>query len=105
MNLSVLDRLLLLNILPQEGDITSIRIIRKLREDLSFSEQEHKDFAIEHTEGQVKWDAKTAVDKDVVLGPKAQVFVADVLKKLSTDKKLTEQHLALYEKFVTPEGD
>ena len=40
--LSVKGRLMLLGILPAEGDLTTIRIVRELREGLSFSETEHK---------------------------------------------------------------
>ena len=35
MELSVYDRLILLNILPKEGDFTTLKIVRKLREDLT----------------------------------------------------------------------
>ncbi len=42
MKLSVGERLQLLALLPSEGEITSLKILRKLRESLSFSEEEHR---------------------------------------------------------------
>lgn len=42
MELKTFDRLILLNILPKEGDVISLRVIRKLRDDLGFTEAEIK---------------------------------------------------------------
>jgi len=42
MKLSVKDRLLVLQVLPDASDITTMRITRDLAKDLSFSEAEHK---------------------------------------------------------------
>lgn len=40
--LNVLERLLLLGLLPETGSLTTIRIVRELRETLSFKEDEHE---------------------------------------------------------------
>jgi hypothetical protein len=37
--LSAYERLTLLNVLPERSDFTTLRIARKLREELSFSEE------------------------------------------------------------------
>ena len=100
MELSIMDRILLLNILPGEGDITTIRIVRQLREDLSFSEQEHKDFGIVNEENQIKWDPAKAQPKEVEFGPKVAKLVSKALKKLSDSDKLTTQYVDLYDRFV-----
>lgn len=42
MKLNVLERLLLLQLLPESGNLTTITIVRKLRESLSFNEDEHE---------------------------------------------------------------
>ena len=100
MDLTVMDRLLLLNVLPAEGDITTLRIVRQLREELSFSEQEHTDLNIQHTpEGQITW-TPTDVTKAVEFGTKAHKLVSKALKKLNDDNKLTAQYIDLYDKFI-----
>jgi len=105
MTLTVLDRILLLNLLPAEGDITAVRIARKLREDLSFSEQEHTDLQLKQVDSQVTWDTDAAAraDKDIAIGPKALTLITDALTQLSERKKLTAQHLSLYDKFFPAE--
>lgn len=100
MELNVFDRLILLNIMPHEGDFTTLKIVRKLREDLSFSEDEHKALEFKQENGQVQWKQEGDKPKDVTIGEKASDLIADVLKKLDKEKKLQEQHFTLYERFV-----
>ena len=101
MELGVFDRLILLNILPKEGDFTTLKIIRTMREDLSFSEEEHKALQFDFgAEGQVKWKQDSDKPKHINFGEKATDIIVEVLKKLSDDKKLQDQHYSLFEKFV-----
>lgn len=100
MELNVYDRLILLNIMPKEGDFTTLKIVRKLREDLSFSEDEHKALEFKNENGQVQWKQAGDVPKEVSIGEKAADLIADVLKKLDKEKKLQEAHYRVYELFV-----
>ena len=101
MILSVLERLVLLNVLPREGTITTVKIVRELREALSFSEEEHKELKFERTEdGGTQWDTGAEEDEDVPVGPRAHTLVVETLELLDKDKKLTEDYLSLWGKFV-----
>ena len=100
MELNVFNRLILLNILPKEGDFTTLKIIRKLREDLSFSEEEHKLLQFKQENGSIQWQQDTAGPKDIIIGEKASDVISDALKKLDKEKKLQEIHYDLYEMFV-----
>lgn len=100
MELSVLERLLLLNILPKEGDFTTLKIVRTMRDDLSFSEEEHKILQFTQEGDQLRWKSGADKPKQINFGEKATDLIVEALKKLNTDKKLTEQHMGLYEKFV-----
>jgi hypothetical protein len=100
MILSVFDRLILLNIMPKEGDITTIKIIRKLKDDLSFSEEDHKALEFKNENGNIMWKEEADISKEVEIGEKATDIIADALKKLNKEKKLTEQHVPLYERFI-----
>ncbi len=101
MELGVFDRLILLNILPKEGDFTTLKIVRKMREDLSFTEEEHKalDFKQEN-EGRIQWIQEADKPKEISIGERATDIIVEVLKKLNDDKKLQDQHYSLYEKFI-----
>lgn len=101
MELGVFDRLILLNILPKEGNFTTLKIVRKLREDLSFSEEEHKELEFKfEKDGRVQWKQEADKPKEIEIGEKATDIIVDVLKKLNNDKKLKDEHYNLYEKFV-----
>lgn len=100
--LTVLERLVLLNILPKEGDFTTIKLMRKLRESLSFDEEELKKIEFIQDGDQTRWNEAATKDmlKPIQIGEKMTDIVHDALKKLNDEKKLTNEHVSLYEKFV-----
>lgn len=116
MKLGVFDRLVLLNILPREGDILSLRQVRRLREALSFSDEEHAALGLHvcsgpNTDcdrcsadpaaaGQVHWKTEAEVLKEVDIGPRAAQIITDALKALNDGRKLREEHIPLFERFV-----
>src|SRR5512147_1441627 len=95
MELTVFERILLNSILPKEGDFTTIRIVRKLREDLSFSEEEHEVLKFEQKETGLTWSPEGNSLKEVAIGSKAKEICAKALEAVSEQKKLTEDFLHL----------
>lgn len=105
MELSVFERLILLNVLPKEGDLTTIRIVRKLRESLSFTEDEHAKLQFTQEGDRVIWLPGVVGDVPIEIGPKATELIRATLEGLDKQKKLTEEHLDLCDKFgVGAEG-
>jgi len=100
MILNVFERLSILSILPKESDYTTIKIIRKLRENLSFTEEEYKKLKFETGNETIKWDNKEDVSKEIEIGEKATDIIVEALKKLDSEKKLTDQFFDIYEKFI-----
>ena len=100
MKLSVKERLNLLLILPAEGNITNLKIIRQLREDCSFSEQDHDDFDIRTEDNMFKWEQDKEKDKEIEIGEKATDIIVSTLKRLDKEEKLTDGQIELWEKFI-----
>lgn len=102
MRLNVLERFGVLGILPAEGSFVSLKIVRKLREDLSFSEEEIKALNMREEDGNIKWDRalEDPSGKEIAIGEKATDLIVEALKKLDREQKLTDQHYSLYEKFI-----
>ena len=100
MMLSVADRLTLLNILPAQGDLTTVRLVHQLRTDLGFTEDELERYELTEEDGVVQWNQKKAQPAEIELGPRAKVLIADQLKSLSDQKRLSEQHLEVWDRFV-----
>lgn len=134
--LQVAERINLLSILPREGDFLTLKIVRQLRESLSFKDAEHDKLKFKYlwkcskcgqtkeetsatvivveckicsskmeNTGQITWDGIVAAEviKEVDMKNKAFTLCADALKKLNDEKKLTEAHFNLYEKFCAEE--
>lgn len=100
MQLSVFDRVLLLNILPDKGDVTTLRIIRDLQTNLGFDEEETARIGIRNVDGGVQWDAAKAELRDIPIGPRAHALIVQTLDELSKKKTLTLQQLDLYDRFT-----
>ena len=102
MRLSMRDRFVLLNILPPEGDISTIKIVHRLKMELAPTEKELKDYNIRQEAGQVMWDdaqEKKIGEQEKKIGAKAYSIIEEAFGKLNKDKKLTEGHLETFLKF------
>lgn len=109
MKLTVSERFVLLGILPPEGNFVTLRVIRELQKNLSFSEEEIKDYSIkigfDKGTSTAKWDVvKGNVAKEVKIGEMATQLIVDQLKKLDKEKRLKPIMMTIYEKFVENGG-
>ena len=100
MELSIIERLVLLNILPKEGNFLTLKLIRQLRESLSFDEAEIKAVNLRQVDEKVAWDMDKAVSKKIEIGEKMSDLVVGTLKDLDKEGKLKDEHFSLFEKFV-----
>jgi len=100
--LGLKDRLVLLSVLPPEGNLATIRIVHELRMALSPDEAEYRDAQIINAgDGQIRWnaDAAAALERDFEIGAKGQEIIREALGKLDKDSKLTADHLPLCDLF------
>ena len=103
MKCSVSDRLILLQVLnasPIMGSYLTIKIARKLRENLSFSEAEHKEIGLVVEGQQVHWDVAKDIPKEIEMGDKALELIKTGFKALEEKHLLGMEYLDLYEKFM-----
>jgi len=100
MKLNVLERLMLLQILPKEGNFSTLKIIRGLVSSLGLSEADYKEFDVKQQETQIVWNEKGNEDREIEIGEKATDIIIEALKKLDEEKKLNEQLFSVHEKFV-----
>jgi len=100
MKLNVLERLLLLNLLPAEGSYTNLKLMRKAKENLSFTEEENGLLEFKQEADQVRWKDNAVEDKEIEIGEIVTQIIVKALKKLNDEEKLKAEHESLYEKFV-----
>lgn len=108
--LTIIERLLLLTIIPNQGNITQLEIIRVLREMLSFNESENRvlNFVEDPATGSTRWDNKGA---EMVGAPTFEIgriqlkiiekAMRGALKNMSQQEALTQGHLDLGKRFIT----
>lgn len=95
--LRVLDRLLLLQLLPRRANLTDIKIIHKLRMDLAFDEKEQKKYKFKNVDGKTIWENDGEII--VEIGERGEEIIREALKELDKRKELTEAHIHLCEMF------
>ena len=109
MKLSVMERIILLGILPKEGSFANLRLLRSVKEALSFNEEENKLLKFRQEGEQTLWEDRTIVDgkavptvpeREFAIGKVVTSLIAKELETLNKQQKLTEQHFSLYEKFI-----
>ena len=100
MLLTVRERLILQSILPQEGDFLTLKVLRNLQGDLSFTEEELAKYKFVQSENQVTWDNTVEQGKDIEIGRKANDIIVLALSKLNEQKKLRMEHFDLYSRFI-----
>ncbi len=113
MKLSVIERVMLSNVLPTEGTFANLRLLRVVKEEISFNEEENKLLNFRQEGTQLMWDSKIVDGKQVETFPERDFRIGDVvtklireaLEQLNSEAKLTEQHFSVYEKFVAGDAD
>lgn len=110
LSLTLSERFQLMEIIPREGEYSTLKIVRKLRETLSPSEEEHEKYEIKkEVTGQAvsyQWNNAGSTDEvELTLKNKAFSIVKESLQELNNKKKMNEMQMTLYEKVIKPEPD
>ena len=107
---TVLERLLILDIVPTRGNFMALKFARQLYQMLQFSFEEQKLFKFEVTKkpdgGQAtKWDNSKPQGVEFELNERQIAFIGEILKQRSNQGSLETQHLDLYVRFVGEDED
>ena len=97
--MSVLERMVVLALLPGQGDLTTLRIVRELTDGVGFSDEEHMLLEFDRTDAGLKW--KDAVPpKEIPIGRAAGDMIRTALRKKEKEGDLHMDELPFYERFV-----
>ena len=101
--LNVLERVILLGLLPKDENYLTFKLITQLKADLSFSDEEIKKYEIKILEdGRVSW-MRTG-NKEIEIGETIEAMIVEKLKAVEKEKKINDENVSLYEKFVIKDG-
>ncbi len=100
MRFSIVERVGLLNILPEKGTIATMRVLRDLRDELGFSEEELAQANIQQTGDKLTWDGSYKTEKDIEIGAAIRKVILESIEALDSQGEVTELTLDLYEQFA-----
>ena len=100
--LTLFERYVCMGLLPVEANFATWLAIKEIQEELSATEEESELAGLDPLPtGGTRADNWNAVEpKVIVFGDIVKGLIVDVLERLDEQKKLTNQHFTLYEKFV-----
>ena len=93
MKLSVMERMILLNLLPPTGTFANLKVLRIAREALSFDDKEHKALNIryegEGDRAQMRWDNHVIIEKATGKSPSGDAAtVQEMIRKNPDDYEM-----------------
>jgi len=98
---SVAERLTLLATIPKEGSLVTLRILRDLLNNLSFSESEVGSLKFQdNPNGTIQWSPEGDIPKEVEIGPSALKIILEAFKKGDEAGTLSLMHLAIYDRLT-----
>lgn len=102
MKLSIHERVTLLNILPQHGNIVTLRVIDELKKALGFDEEEIQrcEITISEDGKGMKWQTRNDHGKEIEIGPVAMKEIAKGFAALSDAEQMPLAYLPVYERFA-----
>lgn len=98
--LNLPDRLLILNNIPKEGNIITLRIVLDLRKDMALTADEIKEYEIVQLEQAVQYNEKARVPKCFYLEDIEVDIIKKAFKELDDKNKLTLELVEVYDKFL-----
>lgn len=105
MELTIGDRIMLGMMLgPIAADVVTLRVVRDLQMELSFSDEESEALKFKNEDGQITWNPEAPQTKEFEFSSVSLAIIRDQLKKTSANKALTLQQLDLYDKFCLEES-
>jgi len=97
--LGISERLMLMGILPKEGNVLTVRVIRELRHELEFSDADLVLYGLKIEGSRFTWDKSKEGVKEIAIGAAARDIIVKVLKELDKSGKVNEAQLVLFDKF------
>jgi hypothetical protein len=98
--LGVGERLMVLGVLPKEGNFVTLKVIRNLIDKLGLTTEEIEKFEVIQEGGQVTWKQEGNLPIDFDFDNVEVDIIKHELKKMDSENRLKVELLPVYEKFV-----
>ena len=99
-NLTVVDRVILLNVLPKEGNMITLLSLRDLKAELVFSEAENEALGVRMEDGNLMWNKDAEQEKAVEINGTMTKIIVEALLDMDKKGKLNEAMIDTCQKFI-----
>jgi len=99
-NLTVVDRVILLNVLPKEGNMITLLSLRDLKAELVFSEEENDKLGVKMEDGNLMWNKDAEQEKAVEINGTMTKIIVEALLDMDKQGKLNEAMIDTCQKFI-----
>ena len=104
-NLNILERVLLLNMIPQKGNLVTCRASQNTGKIITITPDEEKEFEIQKQGGMTTWNDAGKEEKEFELPPSSVRMIRDRLNELDAKEELPANAVSLCEKFLPGESE
>jgi hypothetical protein len=103
--LNVLERVVLLNMLPQRGNLVTCRAAGNTGKILVLTKEETEKYEVQTENGQTHWNEAGKEEKEFELPPSSVKMIRDRLNELDAKEELPINCVSLCEKFLPGEAE
>ena len=102
-NLNILERVVIMNILPRTGSFVNVRAAKNTTKILTISKEEQTEIELARNGNTTTWNDEGAKAKEFELPPSSVKIIRDALKDLDAKGQLPVDAVTTYEKFLHDE--
>ena len=99
-NLNILERVVIMNILPRTGSFVNVRAAKNTGKILMITDEERKELDLQVNGGTTTWNDKGKEEKQFEIPPSSVKIIRDTLKDLDAKGQLPMDAISAYEKFL-----
>jgi len=109
MKLNIPERLALSSLLPQQGGVITLRVVKELQNKLDFTDEEVEEYEVKNMtlpDGRttIKWNPKLTAEKkdikDIKISKIEKSVITRQLRQLDSQNQLHISMLPIYDKFI-----
>jgi hypothetical protein len=98
--LTMKERFTIMSVLPQEGSLAMVRILRDLASVLAPSEEDHSRLELRISGNQYEWNVEADLPQEIAIGLRAHQLIREAFEERDKGGHLTLGHLPIYERFL-----
>ena len=101
-NLNILERVVIMNILPRTGSFVNVRAVKNTTKILTITKEEEKEIELARNGATTTWNDEGTKPKEFDLPASSVKVIRDALKDLDAKGTLPVDAVTTYEKFLSP---